>query len=172
MFFISTLFSFLLSNSPANALACDSRWAQDSESAKAISFLQSIAGYYDGNSCELSINVCDKYAPSTGAGQAQIGEILLIDKKTKNEFYLPIQFQEGKTQKTTYRLENGRRMFHYEFTDLNPDPEVSSVMTFLFEAVKENDLSRLEYVEFGIRRPTDHRLEWAVCRLSPQKISN
>ena len=56
-------------------------------------------------------------------------------------------------------------MFHYEFYDRNPDPSQGSVMTFLFEAVKEMDLSALEYVEFGLRRPDDSHIRWAVCHL-------
>ncbi len=145
---------------------CNPRFSQTKKTSRAIEFLQSIEGYYQGDTCELSISVCKGYAPDIPElGGAQVGEVLLVDRRSGEEFYLPIGFQSSDTIKTRVEIENGRRMFHYEFSDRNPDPGRGSVAVFLFEAVKTMDLSRLEYVEFGIRRPKGRRIEWAVCRL-------
>ena len=145
---------------------CNPSLAQSKEASRAIEFLRSIEGYHQGDTCDLSISVCGGYAADVPeVGGAQVGEVLLVDRRSGEEFYLPIGFQTSDTVKTRLSIENGRRMFHYEFMDRNPDPGHGSVAVFLFEAVKTMDLSRLEYVEFGIRRPTDLRLQWAVCRL-------
>ncbi|MGE0763883.1 MAG: hypothetical protein AB7N80_11445 [Bdellovibrionales bacterium] len=147
---------------------CDLRLEQNTKTARAIQFLQSIAGHYQGDTCELSIRVCTGFAEtSSSSGSAQVGEVLLIDRRSGDEFYLPLDFQSSSTtMRTRFEIENGRRMFHYEFYDRNPAPGQGSVMTFLFEAVKQTDLSALKYVEFGLRRPTDKRLQWAVCQLA------
>ncbi len=148
---------------------CHPELKSDARSARAIAFLQSIAGYYEGDTCELSIRVCGAYAtPEAGPSSRKVGEVLLVDKKTGEDFYLPIDFQSQSTRKTRFEVENGWRMFHYEFIDRNPDPVAGQLAKFYFEAVKEMDLSRLEYVEFGLRRPTDSRIHWAVCQLKPR----
>jgi hypothetical protein len=134
--------------------------AQNTEQVRAIEFMQSIAGYFKGDTCELSISIDT---------ELQVAEVLLRNRKTGEEFYLPVDFKSRDTQRTRFALQNGRRMFHYEFYDYNPDPGHGSIAVFLFEAVKTEDLSKLEYVEFGLRRPTDSRIQWAVCRMENKK---
>lgn len=144
---------------------CNPAFGRSKAAARAIEFLRSIEGYYQGDGCELSISVCGGYAPEAPqVGGSRVGEVLLINHRSGEEFYLPIGFQSSDTVKTRFTIENGRRMFHYEFSDRNPDPGHGSIAVFLFEAVKTMDLSRLEYVEFGLRKPTARRIEWAVCR--------
>lgn len=138
----------------ARAETCDSAKEMSVEVSKAIEFLRSIEGYYEGDSCNLSIHMCSG---------GQVGEVLLVDKNTDREAYLPIHFQPRGTERTRFDIQNGRRMFHYEFTDLNPDPAQAGILVYLFEAVKTMDQSRLEYVEFGLRGPKNSRIQWAVC---------
>jgi hypothetical protein len=164
---IWTLLLVSLSLQAGNAQElCNPKFAADPHASRAIEFLRTIAGYYQGDTCELSITVCSGYSSgASDVGGAQVGEVLLLDRRSGDEFYLPVNFQPRDTVRTRFEIENGRRMFHYEFADQNPDPGRGSVAVFLFEAVKTVDLSKLEYVEFGIRRPTDRRIEWAVCKL-------
>lgn len=124
--------------------------------ALGIQFLQSISGSYSGKTCELSIRV---------GNSASEAEVLLVDHISGREFYLPIDFQNSETRRTRFNIENGKRMFHYEFMDYNPTEAGRNISVLLFEAVKTSDLSRLEYVEFGYRGPKDRAITWAVCEM-------
>lgn len=145
---------------------CDSAFVASAEAVQAIEFLQSIQGYYEGDTCQVSLEVCSGFAQASSVtGSGQVGELLMVNKKTGREAYMPIVFQQRSTIRTRFAIQNGRRMFHYEFADLNPDPGQGGISVLLFEAVKTDDLARLKYIEFGLRSPKDARIQWSVCQM-------
>lgn len=160
------LYLFVSLSLQAMAGTCASELEKSPEALKAIEFLRSIQGFYETENCQISIHVCEGFAPSANStGNGQVGEILVINKIQKTEFYLPVDFLAQSTRKVRFELENGRRMFHYELWDRNPIPGEVGSYIYLFEAVKTYDLNSLEYVEFGLKNPKNSRINWQVCQL-------
>jgi hypothetical protein len=146
----------------ANADQCAQRWQNNRSALVAIAFLESVAGYHKGENCEVSIRTCgEDFNDPNGS---IVGEVLVRDKSGR-ELYLPIDIKSRNTVKTKFSIENGRRMFHYEYRDNNREVLNSGFEAYLFEIVKSEDLSRIEYVEFGIREPSKKRIFWSVCRI-------
>jgi hypothetical protein len=131
-------------------------WTTDPKVA--LEFLKSIRGEYESKNCRLVIEVAE------GEQQGLVGHILgLRTSDQPAEFYIPLDFRASPSRRTRAKILNGRRMVHYEYYDRNEDPGVTEREVFLFEAVKTNDLSRLEYVEFGVTKG-GRRVQWMVCR--------
>lgn len=150
----------------AVALPCSSELEKSPEALRAIEFLRSLQSYYETKECQVSIQVCEGFAPSSNStGNGQVGEILVINKTLKTEYYLPVDFLPQSTRKVRFELENGRRMFHYELWDRNPVPGEEGSYIYLFEAVKTYDLKSLEYIEFGLKNPKTSRIRWQICQL-------
>jgi hypothetical protein len=157
------VFLLLLATSASQATPCNPMVLKNKRAVTAIHFLNSIKGYYEGDGCKLSIDICSlEETTITDVESTLVGEILVVDKYGR-EMYLPLDFRADKTSHTKSSISNGKRMFHYEYKDYNRDPEGASYEAYLFEAVKESDLTKLKYVEFGIIEKKDKKLHWSVC---------
>lgn len=130
------------------------------KAVRATAFMTSIDGSYQSPECKMTIEMCEQ-AEVPGVGST-VGHILVVDDKGR-ESYLPLDFQETPAKRTRYEIQNGSRMFHYEYRDSNPDPAGGRRAVYYFEAVKTSDLTKLEYIELGVLEYPHKRVQWTTC---------
>lgn len=139
--------------------ACQYQPMQSAKANRATEFIKSISGSYQSRDCKMTIETCERAETPVGS---TVAHILVVDEKGR-EAYLPIDFQETDAKRTRYTIQNGSRMFHYEYRDLNPDPAGGRRAVYYFEAVKTSDLTKLEYIELGVLEYPHTRVQWTTC---------
>ena len=143
------------SNCPKSVLA-------DPEKARAVEFLQSVAGVYHIGRCKIELNVCS-VRNEVSNDDTLVGDMMLT-YANGDSVYLPFDFSLNATPRTYRVILNGRRMLHYESIEHIPDRENGRTENYRLEFVKTDDLSRLEYIELGVYTSKVGASRWYICR--------
>lgn len=153
-------------------ITCGSYIKSHPKMKQAVDFLKSVQGYYEADGCKVMIQVCsvderDKGVTTDEIEGSLVGDVLIIDQKG-NELYVPIDLQPlSRIKKIRYKIKNYTRAFHYDYIDKNEDSQNGRFERYLFEIVKTPDLSKIDYIEFGINTSRSKETYWATCRIAP-----
>lgn len=132
----------------ADAYRCGAEGLKDPEAQMAYQFLKSIEGKFKIGSCTVELHMCDAQAPHE-EGSSTVGDIGVTDI-FGHFFYVPFDFSLVATRRVEKVIKNGRRMVHYSYYDKIPDRRHGKKEFYTIEIVKSRDLSRIEYLDFGI----------------------
>lgn len=156
----------LVTTARAEPFPCPEAVAKRTDLQKSVAFLQSIAGTYKLGGCQIEVHVCDPSAPQKVSLNTLAADVLVTDYKGFQR-YIPVYFVNANTTRTKVRPRNFRRTFNYVFKDKIPDPVNGRYERHEVEIVKTQNLSGVEYMEFGFHTETERKKRvgksWIIC---------
>jgi len=126
---------------------------------KGLSFLTTLPQQFTLGACTIELHTCGDHAGS--ATDSLVGDMLILDRNGR-PYYFPLDFYEDETLLTQRLILNGRRMFHYEYSDQIMDSLSGRTETYRLEIVKSSDLAKIKRVELGVYRSTAGN-HWVIC---------